>query len=282
MKILVFGETGQVARELARFSDVICLDRTAADLTNTERCAKIIIQYGPDVVINAAAYTQVDRAETEETLATVINANAPTEIAASCASIGASFVHISTDYVFDGAGNSAFLPNSQSQPLGAYGRSKRQGELGIITSGGRYVILRTSWIFSSHRVNFLKTMLRLSRTRDALDIVDDQVGGPTPAAAIAVACHTIAHRLATGAVVSGIHHFSGAPDVSWATFASQIFAQSGRKVNVTGIATKDYPTPAKRPLNSRLNCDSLQQTFGILRPDWRSGLSDLCEEIEAK
>ena len=280
MKIVVFGKTGQVARVLAQYPDVICLIRSAADLTQPEQCAKMIRQYRPDAVINAAAYTQVDGAETEEVLATVLNADAPTAMAAACAAIGVGFVHISTDYVFDGTGTSAMLPEHQSQPLGAYGRSKRHGESGVIAAGGRYVILRTSWAFSSHGTNFLKTMLRLYQTRDALNIVSDQIGGPTPAAAIAAACHAIVHALVTGTGASGIYHFSGRPDVSWASFAAEIFAQSGRKVAITAIATKDYTTPAKRPLNSRLNCNSLQQALGIQRPDWRSGLADLCKEIE--
>ena len=265
---------------MAQYPDVICLIRSAADLTQPEQCAKMIRQYRPDAVINAAAYTQVDGAETEEVLATVLNADAPTAMAAACAAIGVGFVHISTDYVFDGTGTSAMLPEHQSQPLGAYGRSKRHGESGVIAAGGRYVILRTSWAFSSHGTNFLQTMLRLYQTRDALNIVSDQIGGPTPAAAIAAACHAIVHALVTGTGASGIYHFSGRPDVSWASFAAEIFAQSGRKVAITAIATKDYTTPAKRPLNSRLNCDSLQQAFGIQRPDWRSGLADLCKEIE--
>ena len=147
MKILVFGKTGMVARELAQYPDVTCLDRSAADLTQPEQCAKMIPQYRPDAVINAAAYTQVDGAETEEPLATVLNADAPTAMAAACAAIGVGFVHISTDYVFDGTGTSAMLPEHQSQPLGAYGRSKRHGESGVIAAGGRYVILRTSWFF---------------------------------------------------------------------------------------------------------------------------------------
>ena len=189
-------------------------------------------------------------------------------------------LYISTDYVFDGTGSTAFAPDHETCPLGAYGRSKQVGERGVVAAGGKYAILRTSWVYSRHGKNFLKTMLRLSETRDQLGIVNDQIGGPTPAAAIAAACYAIAGGLLSGSGGAGIYHFSGMPEVSWADFAAEIFAQSGRQVTITEILTQDYPTPAKRPLNSRLNCDSLKEQFGILRPDWRTGLEQLCKDIE--
>ena len=276
----MFGKTGQVARELAQYGDVRCLDRSEADLSQPAHCGEVIRRLRPDAVINAAAYTAVDHAEQEEALATVINGDAPAAMAQVCAELGVPFVHISTDYVFDGAGSAAFAPDHHTCPLGAYGRSKRSGELGVMAAGGQYAILRTAWVFSRYGTNFLKTMLRLSATRAQLNIVNDQVGGPTPAAAIAAACHSIVGGLATGTGRVGVYHFSGTPEVSWADFAAEIFAQSARQVTITGIATQDYPTPAQRPLNSRLNCDSLRAQFGLVRPDWRAGLGQLCADIE--
>ena len=280
MTVLVFGKTGQVARELAQYNDVRCLDRSAADLSQPAHCGEVIRRLRPNSVINAAAYTAVDQAEQDEALATVINGDAPATMAQVCAELGVPFVHISTDYVFDGAGSAAFAPDHHTCPLGAYGRSKRSGELGVMAAGGQYAILRTAWVFSRYGTNFLKTMLRLSATRDQLKIVNDQVGGPTPAAAIATACHSIADGLATGTGRAGVYHFSGTPEVSWADFAAEIFAQSARQVTITGITTQNYPTLAQRPLNSRLNCDSLREQFGLVRPDWRAGLGQLCADIE--
>ena len=280
MTVLVFGKTGQVARELAQYSDVRCLDRADADLLQPLNCGNIIRRLQPEVVINAAAFTGVDEAEQDEALATVINGDAPAAMAVACAEMAVPFVHISTDYVFDGTGSTAFAPDHETCPLGAYGRSKQVGERGVVAAGGKYAILRTSWVYSRHGKNFLKTMLRLSETRDQLGIVNDQIGGPTPAAAIAAACYAIAGGLLSGSGGAGIYHFSGMPEVSWADFAAEIFAQSGRQVTITEILTQDYPTPAKRPLNSRLNCDSLKEQFGILRPDWRTGLEQLCKDIE--
>lgn len=272
MTILVFGQTGQVATELQRQADVLALGRDRADLSDPAACAAAIAEVTPDVVINAAAYTAVDRAEEEEALATVINGEAPGAMAQACAALGIPLVHISTDYVFEGGGTAPWTPSDPVGPLGAYGRSKLAGEQAIAAAGGAYVILRTSWVFSGHGNNFLKTMLRLSETRDALSIVDDQIGGPTPADKIAEACLTIARGLQDDPGKGGIYHFSGAPDASWKAFASEIFARAGRQVAVSGIPTADYPTPATRPLNSRMDCSTLETGFGIARPDWRAGI----------
>jgi dTDP-4-dehydrorhamnose reductase len=272
MTILVFGQTGQVASELQAQADVLALGRDRADLSDPAACAAAIAEITPDVVINAAAYTAVDRAEEEEAQATTINGAAPGAMAQACAALGIPFVHISTDYVFEGGGTTPWQPSDPVGPLGAYGRSKLAGEQAIAEAGGTYVILRTSWVFSGHGNNFLKTMLRLSETRDALSIVDDQIGGPTPADAIASACLTIARGLQEDPGKTGIHHFSGAPDASWKDFAAEIFARAGRQVTVSGIPTKDYPTPAVRPLNSRMDCSALETAFGIPRPDWRDGI----------
>jgi len=280
MTVLIFGCSGQVATELARLApDALCLGRDGADLENPERAAAAIADHAPAVVINAAAFTAVDRAETEEALATRINADAPAAMARACAAANIPLVHISTDYVFDGHGTAPFSPDAPAGPLGAYGRSKLAGEHAIRDSGAAHAILRTAWVFSAHGGNFLKTMLRLSETRDALSIVDDQIGGPTPAGAIAAACLTIAERLRDAPDCSGTYHFTGAPDVSWKSFAEAIFEAAGRDVTVTGIPTADYPTPATRPLNSRLDCGSTQEVFGIARPDWRAALPHIIDEL---
>jgi dTDP-4-dehydrorhamnose reductase len=279
MSILVFGRTGQVARELHRsLPDGIFLGREAADLADPEACARAIEAHAPDAVINAAAYTAVDRAEEEEPLARIVNGDAPGAMARASAGLSIPFVQISTDYVFDGQGQTPWSPGDPVAPLGAYGRTKLAGEREIDAAGGRYVILRTSWVFSAHGNNFVKTMLRLSETRAALNVVADQVGGPTPAADIAAACVAIADKLRAGAP-GGIHHFAGTPAVSWADFARAIFALAGRDVTVTDIPASDYPTPAVRPANSRMDGTSLQQTFGIAPPDWRAGLAQVLKEI---
>ncbi|GAA6202861.1 dTDP-4-dehydrorhamnose reductase [Aquicoccus sp. SU-CL01552] len=277
--LLVFGQTGQVARELATCADTLCLSRTEADLTDPEACAATIRAHAPRAVINAAAYTAVDKAEEEEALATTINGAAPAAMAAACADLGIPLVQISTDYVFDGAGTAPWRPGDPVAPLGAYGRSKLAGEQGVRAAGGAYAVLRTSWVVSAHGNNFVKTMLRLGKTRESLTIVADQVGGPTPARAIAAACVTMAETLVSEPDKRGVYHFSGAPDVSWAGFAREIFAQAGINCAVTEIPTSDYPTPAARPLNSRLDCTDLETVLDLARPDWRAGLTDILKDL---
>lgn len=279
MKILVFGKTGQVAMELQRQADLIALDRSQADLSDPKACAKIVEQTNADVVINAAAYTAVDGAEPEEDLARLINADAPAAMAHAAAARRLPFLHISTDYVFDGSGSQARDVDEQTAPINAYGRTKLLGEQGINAAGGRYAILRTSWVFSAHGANFVKTMLRLGKERDALNIVNDQIGGPTAAADIAATLLKMATALHGGKAQSGIYQYSGAPDVSWADFAKEIFAQAGIDVDVTGIPSSAYPTPADRPLNSRLDCSYTKNMFGITRPDWRSSLTDVLRDL---
>jgi dTDP-4-dehydrorhamnose reductase len=278
--ILVFGKTGQVATELQRFGDIIALDRSDVELSNPLACYDAIRHYAPKAVINAAAYTAVDKAENEEAFATVINGDAPTEMAKACLELGIPFVHISTDYVFGGSGDSPCKPDHPTFPNNAYGRSKLAGESGIRASGAVHAILRTSWVVSAHGTNFIKTMLHLSETRDKLSVVVDQIGGPTPARDIASACLHIAKQLLQDPSKSGTYHFSGAPDVSWALLSKEIFVQAGKSVTVTPILTADYPTLAPRPLNSRMDCSDTVQAFGILRPDWRDGLSAILTELE--
>ena len=279
MTVLVFGKTGQVAQELARLGDVICMDRSQADLSDPAACAEIIAQTDASAVINAAAYTAVDRAEDEETLATRINGLTPAALARTAAARGLPFVQISTDYVFDGSGDQPWTPDAPTAPLNAYGRSKLAGEEGVRAAAGPHVILRTSWVFSALGANFVKTMLRLSESRDQLTVVADQIGGPTWAGDIARTCLTLAEALMNGHP-GGTYHLSGGPDTSWASFAREIFAQAGRATHVTDIPTANYPTPAKRPANSRLDCTSLTCDFAIPRPDWRAGLTHVLKELK--
>ncbi|WP_271309420.1 dTDP-4-dehydrorhamnose reductase [Shimia sp. MMG029] len=279
LSILVFGKTGQVALELQRQADVIALTREAADLSDPEACAAIIAASDADVVINAAAYTAVDRAEEEESLAKTINGDAPAFMAKACALKGIPFIHISTDYVFDGSGVTPWTPKDQTGPLGAYGHSKLLGEEGITAAGGQTAILRTSWVFSAYGSNFVKTMLRLGETRDALNVVSDQVGGPTAAHDIAAACLSLAKQMIAGST-GGIYHFSGAPDISWAGFAREIFSQADLAITVNDIPTLEFPTPAKRPFNSRLDCSSLEADFGVSRPDWRESLTRVLIDLK--
>lgn len=280
--ILVFGSTGQVARELAVLPHTECLSREAADLTNPGSCAALIHQRQPDAVINAAAYTDVDRAETEEELATIVNGEAPGAMAMACAELDIPFVTISTDYVFDGHGQAPWSPTDTPQPLGAYGRSKRAGEIAIAATSARWAILRTSWVVSAHGKNFVKTMLRLGASRDRLSIVADQIGGPTPARDIAQACYKLACDMKDDPTKGGIYHYSGQPDVSWADFAREIFRQADLNCIVDDIPSSDYPTPAVRPLNSRLDCADLARDFFLTQPDWRSGLSHILNDLRGR
>jgi dTDP-4-dehydrorhamnose reductase len=280
MTILVFGKTGQVATELRLQAEVLSLSRGGADLSNPAECADRILEIRPDVVINSAAYTAVDKAEEEEELATVINGFAPTAMANAAAELGIPFLHVSTDYVFDGTGQGAWKPGDPTGPLGAYGRSKLAGEIGISAAGGNHAILRTSWVFSAHGNNFLKTMLRLGSERSQLNIVADQIGGPTPAATIAATLLKMSKIMRKNGKLGGVYHYSGAPDTSWADFAREIFAQNGLSAEVGDIPTSEFPTPAKRPANSRLDCTSLVEVFGIERPNWREGIADVLKQLQ--
>ena len=284
MRILAFGHSGQVATELRALDgagvQIIALDRAAADLTDPATCAAAIDAHAPDAVINAAAYTAVDKAESDRATADLINAQAPAAMARACAARDIPFVSISTDYVFSGAGTVPWHPHDPTAPQGVYGATKRDGEVAIEAAGGRYAVLRTSWVVSAHGNNFVKTMLRLGAEHDALTIVADQIGGPTGAAEIARACVTIVQTLISEPEKSGIYHFSGAPDTSWADFARTIFDQVGITCTVTDIPSTDYPTPAKRPLNSRMDCGTTHTAFGITRPDWRESLTQIIAQLD--
>lgn len=280
MTVLVFGKTGQVAVELQLLPGVVALDRAEADLSDPAACAALIYAQQPNAVINAAAYTAVDRAESEEDLATCINGKAPEAMATACAELGIPFVFISTDYVFRGDGLAPWTPSCLTVPQNAYGRSKLRGEEAVQSIGGRYAILRTSWIFSAHGTNFVKTMLRLSEIHSTITVVSDQIGGPTPARAIAITCYEMAGRLMKDPSVAGTYHLSGFPYVSWAEFAEEVFTQAELRTTVAHIPSSDYPTPAMRPMNSRLDCQQTEQVFNLRCPDWRLSLTETLRDLE--
>jgi len=280
--LLIFGGTGQVGQELRRrVPDATFSTRETADLNDPAQIEALIYEAAPTAIINAAAWTNVDGAEDHRADALSINGFAPGTMAEVAADLEVPFVHISTDYVFDGAGDAPWTPEDPTGPLGAYGLSKLAGEREIQKVGGTYAILRTSWVFSAHGKNFVKTMLRLAEKQPALEIVSDQFGGPTSAASIADACLIIADALVEDPARTGIYHFSGAPETNWAGFAREIFSQAGKDVSIAEVSTDAFPTKATRPLNSRLDCLSTRETFGIVQPDWRKDLSQVLQELSA-
>ncbi|MDA9971807.1 dTDP-4-dehydrorhamnose reductase [Planktomarina temperata] len=284
MRLLIFGKTGQVAMELgalcaAEAIEAKFLDRAQANLTDPAACAQMIRESDADIVINAAAYTAVDKAEDDRATAHLVNAVSPIEMARAAVSCGKPFLHISTDYVFAGTGDAAWCEQDVPAPQEVYGRTKLAGELGIAAIGGDHVILRTAWVFSAHGANFVKTMRRLSVDRDVVSVVDDQRGGPTPAADIAQTLIRIARAFQAGQGVSGLFHYAGAPAVSWAEFAEAIFAEEASAVSVNRIPSSQYPTPASRPANSMLDCTRIRQSYGIEQPDWRSGLHTVLDQL---
>jgi len=280
MKILLFGKTGQVAKELCNRPNVTAIGRDKADFTEPQKIIEIVKSTDADIIINAVAYTSVDLAEEEFELANIINGTTVKELAKVSASRNIPFLHISTDYVFKGDGNLYWKTSDQTNPQNSYGKSKLIGESGILEAGGPHVILRTSWVFSSHGNNFVKTMLRLASNNNELSIVKDQIGGPTCAKDIANALWKIASDFYAGNGITGIYHFSGKPNSSWANFASEIFSQSQQDIKIKQILTKDFLTKAKRPLNSRLDCSSLRIDYGIKQPEWKKGLTNVLANLK--
>ena len=278
--ILVFGSNGQVASELKRLPGIVAVGRPDIDFCNLASISDMIKGARPSVVINAAAYTAVDAAESEADVAHLINALAPGEVARVCRDLDIPLVHISTDYVFDGIKTRPYLPYDDCNPQGVYGASKRAGEEAIMASGCQHVILRTSWVFSRHGSNFVKTMLRIGQERGQLSVVSDQTGGPTSAYVIAQCCFEIAQHMVADKSISGIFHFSGVPQVSWFEFANEIFKISGLEVDLAPIATEAYPTRARRPQYSVLDCQSTRDAFGVVQPDWRLDLLRVMKELE--
>ena len=282
MKLALFGKTGQVATEIRRrvpdHVSLAVITRDQADFANPDQVADVARSLDADAIVNAVAYTAVDKAEEEPDLARAVNGTSVARLGDVAAERHIPLVHISTDYVLPGTGDAPWKPDDQTGPLGVYGNTKLEGENALRTIGGTHAILRTAWVFSAHGANFVKTMLRLGGERDRLTVVADQFGGPTPAAEIAETCLQIARALTEGQT-GGTYHFTGAPDVSWADFAREIFAQSGLAPEVADIPSADYPTPAERPKNSRLDCDTLMRDFAIPRPDWKEGLADVLAEL---
>ena len=280
MKILLFGKTGQVAKELCNRPNVTAIGRDKADFTEPQKIIEIVKSTDADIIINAVAYTSVDLAEEEFELANIINGTTVKELAKVSASRNIPFLHISTDYVFKGDGNLNWKTTDQTNPQNSYGKSKLIGESGILEAGGPHVILRTSWVFSSHGNNFVKTMLRLASNNNELSIVKDQIGGPTCAKDIANALWKIASDFYAGNGITGIYHFSGKPNSSWANFASEIFFQTHQDIKIKQILTKDFLTKAKRPLNSRLDCSSLRIDYGIKQPEWKKSLTNVLANLK--
>lgn len=271
MKIALTGSTGQVGLETiaAARGDVAILPlaRADADLMTPGAAAEAIRRLRPDAVINAGAWTAVDKAESERDAAFRVNADAVGEMAAAARSVGARFIHLSTDYVYSGDGVSPLDETAPVDPQNVYGASKLKGEMLARAADPDCVVIRTSWVFSAHGSNFVKTMLRLSETRAEVSVVDDQRGGPTPASSIARACLAVAARRDGPA---GLYHFQGAPAASWADFAAVVFAAAGRATAVRRIETAAFPTPTKRPLFTVLNCSKILADYGLEQPDWRA------------
>lgn len=287
--VLVTGAGGQLGTELQRCAwpegwQVTALDVADLDLRDTAAIGLMVASRPWAAVINGAAYTAVDKAETDLVTAWAVNAMAPAAFAKGCAEAGIPLVQVSTDYVFAGDKAGAWEINDPVAPLGVYGASKLGGELAVRTSRARHAIVRTAWVVSAHGSNFVKTMLRVAESRDRLTVVDDQRGSPTSAADLAQALMTIAVRLANDAdAPTGTFHFSNAGDISWADFAVEIFRQSaqrgGPSAEVTRIPSNDYPTPARRPANSLLSHDAIHDAYGITPRDWREALSNILDEL---
>lgn len=294
MKILLLGKNGQVGWELQRslsvLGEVVALDRHSTpcgDLSQPERLAQTVRELRPDVIVNAAAHTAVDKAESEVDLARTLNAAAPAALAQAAAETGAWLVHYSTDYVFNGSGNTPWQEGDATGPLGVYGQTKLEGEQAISASGCKHLIFRTSWVYAARGGNFAKTMLRLAQERERLTVIDDQHGAPTGADLIAdVTAHAI-RSAQHKPELAGLYHLVAGGETTWHGYASHAIAHArelrpdlGWKVNdIAPVATSAFPAPAKRPQNSRLNTQKLQQTFGLNLPHWQLGVDRLLAEI---
>lgn len=289
MTILVTGAGGQVGRECVERGgpDVTGLDRASLDLRDATAIAAALDRIKPKAVINAAAYTAVDRAEQDSDTAFAVNHEAVAALAAACAARDIPLLHISTDYVFDGSKPAPYLEDDAVNPLGVYGRSKLQGEQALRAVLPQHLILRTSWVFGRHGPNFVKTMLRLARERPELRVVADQHGAPTEAGALADALLVLARRAAGGESLAwGTYHYSGTPHTTWHAFAEAIVQRGvasgllAKPVPVRAIATADFPTPARRPANSRLDCSRIHEKLGIKIRPWQSGLEDVLQHLK--
>lgn len=285
-KFLITGANGQVGycltQQLSGKAEILAVDRDELDITNRDAVFNTIRTFRPDVVINAAAHTAVDKAETEIELSEAINVKGPQYLAEAANEICAVILHISTDYVFNGEGWHEYKESDETGPQGVYGKTKLAGEIAVQQANARSVILRTAWVFGEHGNNFVKTMIRLGKERESLGVVADQVGGPTYAGDIASALINIANQILQGKNDAfGVYHFTGKPYVSWHQFAEAIFAEADlqkiieKRPLVNAISTSDYPTPAKRPANSRLDLTKIKQVFNIEPSDWQKALKNI-------
>lgn len=284
MRIVVTGSHGQVARSLVERSaesgsEVVCIGRPALDLAKPETIERALTDLRPDVLVNAAAYTNVNKAEAESELAELINAQAPGLLAARANALGVPLIQLSTDYVFDGMKPDPYVEDDAISPLNAYGRSKANGERAVASAHPHHVILRTSWVYSPFNRNFVRTMLDLARRQSEVRVVMDQVGQPTAAADIADGILAVARNLIEGRGDGryGTFHMAASGTASWADFATAVFAASaargGPVARVIPIASSEYPTPARRPANSRLECAKIARVHGVSLPHWQSSLS---------
>jgi dTDP-4-dehydrorhamnose reductase len=288
MRILVAGRDGQVGWELQRalqpLGEVVAIDRDNCDLTQPAQLRQAVRAARPELIVNAAAFTAVDRAEDEPALARALNAEAPALLAEEARRLGAALVHYSTDYVFDGRKPQPYVEDDATGPLSVYGRTKLEGEQAVAAAGVPHLVLRTSWVYAARGHNFVRTMLRLARSRDELRVVDDQVGAPTWARTLAEATLAIVARCGGGreriaeafAARGGLYHLTARGETSWHGFAAEIFALAAdpqrRLRALRAIPTSAYPTPAARPANSRLCCDRIEQAWSLRLPDWREAL----------
>lgn len=288
MRVLVLGSLGQVAMALAALRvpglEIVCIGRPALDLTVPSTIDAAIAAHAPDAIINAAAYTAVDRAESEPDAAHALNAIGAGAAAHAARKAGTAFIHLSTDYVFDGEKQAPYHEDDATHPLSVYGQSKRAGEVAVMAAHPDALVLRTSWVYAAHGTNFVRTMLRLAGEGKKVRVVDDQIGAPTSAGAIADAILALLRQMRAHAFpASGIFHLTCRGETSWCGFARAIFAASaargGPASDVTPISTAEYPTAARRPAHSRLDCTRLFQTFGIRLPDWRDALEPVMDEL---
>ena len=293
MKILVTGANGQIGHCLQQqlgqknwaFS---AFTRAELDITDPQAVNQIVQRLRPDIIINAAAYTAVDKAEQEQALAYAVNRDGPANLARAANDVNAAIFHISTDYVFSGDATGAYTEDAPTNPQGVYGQSKLAGELAVAAANDKHIILRTAWVFGEHGNNFVKTMVRLGKIKEVLNIVADQEGSPTYADDIAKVLLAVAQHYSEGKPTPwGTYHYSGQPYVSWYGFAREIFTeveQAGLYVKpvpqLNAITTAEYPTPAKRPANSKLDCKIIEQAFGVAPSDWRSALKNINAFVE--
>ncbi len=292
-RILIVGNAGQLGRELEKIflgvGPIVAVDRESVDLADAEQTRELVRRAAPDIILNAAAYTAVDRAEIERDLAYAINEQAPRILAEEALQRNALLVHYSTDYIFDGGNSTPWIESDAPHPLNVYGASKLAGEHAVENAGGKFLIFRTSWVYGPHGNNFLLTMLRLARERDRLSIVDDQIGGPTTSIELARATHAIVTGILAGRFGApedwtGLYHMTCGGSVSWFGFAQAIFARAAQLLTtkppgLTPIATKDYPTPAARPRYSVLSNAKLRARFGIELSPWESALEETLQAL---